>query len=318
MSFYWNDEEREPRVINILLTIVLSMITIALLFSSIFIVRDGTVAVLTTLGKYSDDEVLPGAHMKWPIVQGIIRQDVKVQTVNYKGNIDRPDREGIVNKPSISVLDEKNLPIQIELTVQYIPIKSRVADLLREVGVDYFEKKVNPLIRDVVRDIAASYGAEDIARKRTEMGEKITAALTNAFKSHNYFILANVNIRHIALPESVAKKIREVQEQKQEEQKLQMREKQAVVTKRIQIINARREAEKRIIEAKASAERKKIAAQAEAYRISIVAKSRSEANKKISASLSPILIRNQHIRKWNGQYPRTMLGGKEQILLNLK
>lgn len=273
---------------------------------SFFTIRDGYVGVKTTFGEFAAEPSMPGINAKIPFIQGVIKMDTKIQTVTYKGPQDLEDGDGLINKPAITVLDNKNLPIGVEMTIQYRPKAEEMPGILRNYGKNYFDKAINPVIRDVVRDIAGSYEAETVAQKRAEIGAAITMELQNKF-SELPFILGEVALRNLALPPSVLNKIQQVQEAKQEEQRLSMVEKQAEVNKRIEIINAEREAEKRIIEAKAKAEA-----------ILAVANAQSAANRKLAASLTQLLVKQQAVDKWDGKYPTTLMSDDTGVLLNMQ
>jgi len=292
------------------------IIFIVLLIQSTYTIKDGTVGVLVTFGKYSDEVKSPGIHFKIPLVQSVIIQDVKMQSAHYKGNKDLPDEHGIVNKPSITVMDMKNLPISIEMTVQYTPNREEMPTILRTFGSNYFEKKINPVIRAISRDVIGMYEAETIAIERQKIGVELKASLAKEFETMP-FILNDVALRNIRLPASVQNKIMQVQEAKQEEERLKMAEKQAEVQKRIQVIDARREAEKKVIAAKASAEQQVIAAKAEAEKITLQSKAVASANKRVSASLTQLLVKQHVVEKWDGAYPKTMLSSDAHMLLSL-
>lgn len=280
---------------------------LSLIFGSFYTVEDGTVGVVDTFGKYDDSESTPGLHWKMPFIQGVTFMDGKMQTVNYKlgAHDDGDPMDGVNERPLISILDAKNLPIGIELTVQYTPDTTQMSDILRTYGENYFERKLNPIIRDVTRDVASGYDAEDIARKRTEIGAAMKATLSESFKALP-FILNEVAIRDIQLPPSVSEKIRQVQEAKQEEQRLAMVEKQAEVNKKIEIINAQREAEVAVTRAKGQAES-----------ILAVASAQASANHKVSASLTELLVKQNQIEKWNGTVPSTVLGSDTGVFMSM-
>lgn len=72
-------------------------------------------------------------------------------------------------------------------------------------------------------------------------------------------------------------------------------------------------AQKRLVEERAEAETKRIKAQAEADAITIKAEAEAEANRKLSESLTPELIENKKIDKWDGKLP-TVSGEASPII----
>lgn len=277
-------------------------------FGSFYTVDDGEVAVVDTFGKYDDDESKPGLHWKMPFIQGVTFQDVRMQTVNYKYNPNGYGQtdSGVFVQPRISILDSKNLPIGIDITMQFTPDATQMSDILRTYGANYLEKKLNPIVRDVVRDVASGYEAENIARKRGEIGEQMKVKLSEEFAKLP-FELNEVAIRAIDLPPSVAEKVRQVQEAKQEEQRLAMVEKQAIVNKKIAVIDAEKKAEVARTEA-----------QGKADAILAVAIAQAKANKKVAASLTSLLVQQNQIEKWSGTVPQTVLGDSSNVLMSIK
>ena len=285
---------------------------------SFYTVESGTVGVLNTLGKYDPDEIQPGLHFKMPLVQKVYSFDIKLQAVNYKSNKDLPDSQGVINKPAIRVLDNKNLPIGIELTVQFTPKASEASEILSQYGKTYFDKLINPLVRDVVRDVVGQYQAEQIASDRTKIANEISTGLQEKFAKLP-LTLNEVLLRDIKLPKVVVKKIEEVQIAKQEEQKLAMIEKQAEKRQKIKTIEANTKLIEITTKAKAEAEKKKIEADAKAYQITKEAEAIAKANKEIAASVTDKLIQYEWIKKWSGELPKTYLGNEKSggLILNL-
>ncbi|HHJ39684.1 MAG: hypothetical protein AXA67_00795 [Methylothermaceae bacteria B42] len=294
--------------------VVAGIFFLGLLFMTVYTIESGTVGVLSTFGKYDADEREPGIHFKIPMVQKVRVFDVKLHTVTYHQGKPLPAREGVINKPIIQVLDNKNLPIGIELTVQYTPIPSEASEILARFGDNYFEKLINPIVRDVVRDVVGKYQAEKIASDRSAIGHEIRVMLAEKFKQLP-FQLNDVALREIKLPQIVLKKIEEVQLAKQEEQRLAMVEKQAEKNQKIKTIEANTRLIEVTTQAKAEAEKKRIEADAKAYQITKEAQAKAKANHLIASSITDKLIRYRSVEKWNGTYPATLMQGEGKSLM---
>ena len=285
----------------------LGLLSLSAVLGSFYTVEDGTVGVVSKFGKYYEQEADPGLNWKTPFIEEVTHVDVKLQTVNYKHNTGGYGllEDGVFIQPQISILDNKNLPIGIDITVQFTPEAGEMDYILRTYGPNYLEKKINPIVRDVVRDVASGYDAENIAKKRMEIGEAMETRLQESF-SGLPFTLNAVALRGINLPDSVSEKIRAVQEAKQEEQRLAMVEKQALVNKNIAIIDAEKAAEVARTEAKGVADA-----------IFIKAKAQADANKKVAASLTPLLVKQNQIEKWDGAVPKYQMGENAGVLFQM-
>ena len=292
-----------------LLTVGALFVGAFLFMSAYYTIETGTVGVLSTFGKYDPEEKSPGLHLKVPIFQSIKVFDVKMQTVNYNGPRDEPDFVGVINKPSIEVLDDKNLRIGLDLTVQYTPDPSRADEILATYGFNYFEKKLNAIIRTIVRDAASKYAAENIATERQSLGRSIKLELAKSFEALP-FSLNEVALRNIVLPRIVTEKIEQVQQAKQEEQRLAMVKKQIEQEQLIKETQAQTKLIEVTTAAKAEAEKRKIEADAQAYKIKIEAEAVAKANEMIAKSLTPNLVTYKGLEVWNGVMPQTLMGSE--------
>ncbi len=282
------------------------------IFAAMYTIQSGTVGVLVTFGRYSEEVKLPGLHFKVPFIQDVKVFDIKLQTANYLGQ-GGYEEDGVSNVRRIEVMDNKNLPIGIDMSVQYTPIPDEANMILEKYGRNYFQKLINPIIRKVARDVIGKYQAEEIASKRSQIGVELKVQLSEDFQaSAPYFLLNNINLREIKLPSMVIKKIEEVQLAKQEEQRLTMVEQQAKKSQEIKTIEANTKLIEVTTQAKADAEKKRIAADAKAYQIMAEARAVAEANKLIATSITQELIDYRSIERWSGQYPQTLIGGGEQ------
>lgn len=286
------------------------LILILGLFSATYTVETGNVGVLSTFGKYQKESVLPGLHIKIPLIQKIHILDIKLQSANYIGRKDLADKRGVINKPYISVLDNKNLPIGIDLTVMYTPAANEGSLILGKYGVNYFDKVINPNIRDVVRDVIGKYPAEKIASDRSVISGELKVRIDKKFEQLP-FVLNEVSLRNIQLPKIVLKKVEEVQIAKQEEQKLAMVENQAKKKQKIQTIQANTRLIEVTTKARAEAEKQKIAADAKAYKLKVESLAIAEANTLIAKSITSELINYKSIEKWTGQYPKLLMQGND-------
>ncbi|SCA64201.1 Uncharacterized protein SCG7086_CO_00040 [Chlamydiales bacterium SCGC AG-110-P3] len=307
------DSNVNPKGIGILVAFLL---IIGVVSQGVYTVKSGTAGVLSTFGEYSDSVQLPGIHFKIPLIQEIHVMDIKMQTANYQDRSDMVDRDGVLRRPRILVLDSKNLSIGMDITVQFTPKADKGKEILSTYGTNYFEKLINPIIRDVIRDVVSQYQAEEIAFKRSQISTELNIMLAKKFETLP-FTLDDMQLRDIDLPQIVRKKIEEVQLAKQEEQRLAMIEKQAAKNQSIKTIEANTKLIEVTTQAKGDAEKKRIEAEAKAYQIEKEAAAMAEANHIIAKSLSADLIRYESVRRWNGEYPKMLLSGQNELLLQL-
>ena len=259
-------------------------------FKPFVVINSGEVGILTTAGKFNPTPLQPGIHFFIPGIQDVIVVDTRVRIVNYKSNAGEGDfdrRGGVLIKPAIEVLDARGLPVNIELTVQYRLNPARAPQTIAEWGLNWEEKIINPIVRDVVRNVIGQYKAEELPVKRNEIAIKIQSDIEKEIHKlpGKPVELVSVQLRSIILPKKIKEQIERVQIAKQEAERM-----------KYEVLRAKQEAEKRAALAHGQAEAKKIQAQGEADRIRIEAEAQSRANKLISESLTPELLQLRQIQ----------------------
>lgn len=280
-----NDMGKKATPIYILLIIV------AILFISkpYVIVDEGERGIKVTTGKYEPTPLEPGLHFIIPGIQKVIIVDTKVRIINYKSTVDRlgVPGTGIITNSPITVLDARGLPVSIQLTVQYQLNQKYASQTISNWGLSWEDKIINPVVRDVVRNVIGGYEAESLPVKRNEIAKLIEAKVRENIESldNEPAILYSVQLREIVLPPKVKEQIERVQLAKQEVEKAQQ-----------EVERAKQIAFKAQEEARGLAEAKKIRAEGEATARLIEAQAEAKANIVISESLTKQLLELEQIK----------------------
>lgn len=265
---------------------LLGLLVIIALGKPWVIINSGEVGILKTLGKYQDEPLYPGFHILIPFIQKAIIVDTKVRQIDYNSIETSMDKRGITQKPPISVLDSRGLPVNIELTVQY-SLKSDIAPkTIATLGLNWEEKTINPNARDVVRSVIGNYTAEELPIKRNAIAKLIEEGMIKRLKKVEYdpINLIAVQLRAIVLPKKIRDQIERVQVAKQEAERA-----------RYEVERTKQEALKAAEKARGEAEAKRIEAKGNADKRLIEAKAEATANREISASLTRNLIQLKQI-----------------------
>jgi regulator of protease activity HflC (stomatin/prohibitin superfamily) len=256
------------------------------------IINEGERGIKVTTGKYEPMPLEPGLHFLIPVIQKVILVDTKVRIVNYKSvekmiSDGRSSDAGILTKPPITVLDKRGLPVTIELTVQYQLNKTYASQTISKWGVSWEEKIINPVVRDIVRNVVGAYEAETLPIKRNEIAVLIDTKIREKVDSleNSPANLQSVQLREIILPTKVKEQIERVQLAKQEVEKAQQ-----------EVERAKQIAFKQQELARGEAEAKKIQAQGLADATLIEATAKAKANNLISESLTPNLLALEQIQ----------------------
>jgi len=286
------------------LYVLLALLALLLIAKPYEIIQSGEVGIKVTAGKFDPIPLEPGIHFFIPGIQKIIKVDTKVRIINYKSEHDTTFgsvNEGIIEKPAISVLDARGLPVSIDLTVQYRLNPANAPQTIATWGLSWEEKLINAVVREVVRNVIGRYKAEELPIKRNEIATLIEQEIRkkiDSFKNKPVF-LESVQLREINLPPKIKEQIERVQIAKQEAERM-----------KYEVEKAKQEAEKRAAQARGEAEAKKIRAQGEAERIMIEAKAKAQANIEIGKSVTPELIQLKQVEV-QGKFNEALKSNKD-------
>ncbi len=268
---------------------LIAVVVLLVLARPFTIIEEGERGILSTNGKYQDQALLPGLHFIIPVIQKVYKVDTKVRIINYASRVEASggNAAGINVKPAITVLDKRGLPVSIELTVQYRLNSQFAAQTISNWGFSWEDKIINPVVRDVVRNVVGRYDAESLPQLRNQIALEIDKSVRDNVSSltNSPADLQSVQLREIGLPEKVKEQIERVQVAKQEVQKAEQ-----------DVQRAKQEALKRAAEAEGIAEKARIEAKGIADAVTIEADAKSKANYLISKSLTTQLIQLEQIR----------------------
>ncbi len=273
------------------LTYFLIAIVLVLVLAKPFtIIEEGERGILSTNGKYSDQSLLPGLHFILPVIQKVYIVDTKVRIINYASSIEAGGgsaSSGINAKPAITVLDKRGLPVAIELTVQYRLNAQYAAQTISNWGFSWEDKIINPVVRDIVRNVVGKYDAEVLPQMRDNIAADIETGIRKSVVGleNAPADLQSIQLREIVLPPKVKEQIENVQIAKQQVQRAEQ-----------EVQRAEQEALRRAAESRGIAEKARIEAQGLADAVTIEAEAKAKANYLISKSLTPDLLKLEQIQ----------------------
>jgi len=286
-----------------LLYFLIAVIALLVLAKPFTVIQEGERGILSTNGKYQDQALLPGLHFIIPVIQKVYVVDTKVRIINYASHMEaNGGREsGIVGKRAVTVLDKRGLPVAIELTVQYRLNAEYAAQTISNWGFTWEDKIINPVVRDVVRNVVGQYDAESLPMIRDKIAAEIEEGLRKNIASlkNTPVILQSVQLRDIILPQKVKDQIERVQIAKQEVQKAEQ-----------EVQRAKQEALKKAAQAQGVADQARIEAQGKADAIEIRANAQAKANLLISKSLTTKLLELEQM-KVQGKFNEALQNNKD-------
>ncbi len=210
------------------------IIFIILIFGSFYIISAGQRGVILTFGKPSESAIGEGLHFKLPIIQRIVKMDVK--TLKYEADLTAASKD----------LQDVNTRVAINYRI----LSERVPEIYRTIGLNYQDIVIYPLEQETNKGITAKYTAEELITKREEVREKMRNDLKDKLDSRG-IIVEEVSIIDFKFSEIFTQAI---------ENKVTA-EQDALAAKN-KLAQVEYEAKQRIVQATAEAEAIRIQAQA--------------------------------------------------------
>jgi regulator of protease activity HflC (stomatin/prohibitin superfamily) len=198
-----------------------------MLLQSCAVVKQDEVAIKRKNGRLKGEPKTGGAYLYNPLFTSFL--EVPIRTVNMKENIDIPSKEG--------------LTISSEMAILYRIDKNRIKDILINVGENYEEDLIAPVFRSAIADVSAKYMAKDMHTGERAQIENAVKDMMMETLGPKGFIIENVLMKRIILPQSLSKAIEDKLAAEQEAQRMEF------VLQR-----ERQEAERRKIEAQGISE----------------------------------------------------------------
>lgn len=208
---------------------ILIGIFIVLFFSSRFfvIVDAGTVGVISTFGKVSENAYDPGFHLKNPF-SNIIEMSTRTLSYTMSGT---PSEGEIQGDDSIQALAKDGGQVWFDVTVLYKLQSEAASGVYSDLGTAYQEKLIRPQIRSTIREVAALYPVTELySGKREAAQQEMLTRMTESIEPRGITVedvlLRKVNISE-QLSASIEAKLSAQQEVQRQEFEIQKAEKEA-------------------------------------------------------------------------------------------
>jgi len=207
--------------------IVAVAVLLALLIMNPFVKIDaGERGVLLNFGAVQDEVLGEGLHLRIPIMQKIVKLDVKIQKSETRSEAASKDLQDIKSV--------------IALNYHIIPDKANW--VYQNIGVAFKERIIDPTVQEAVKAVTAKYTAVQLIGERENVSTAIKDALSQKLADYNLFVDG-----FSVIDFSFSKKFTDAIESKQEAEQFALRAQRDL--ERIKI-----EAEQKVAQAKAEAE----------------------------------------------------------------
>lgn len=261
-------------------------------------VPTGHTGVVTTFGRVEDYVLTEGFHIKTPF-QKVIMMDNRAQRQTLK----------------MSAFSSDIQQVDVTCTVNYAIDQVNAQNLYKNVGENYYYKKMEARIKECTKSVFTRYTAEKLMEVRNTLSNQIEELLAPEMLEIGIRI-ETISIEDVDFTDAFTDAVEAKQVALQKKLKTETEQAELVSvaqsTAERDIIAAKADAEKREILAQTEAEIKKIEADAAAYAVKVQAEAEAQANQLISASLTDDLISYTEANRWDGQLPQIV--GSEGML----
>lgn len=288
---------------KIIFTTISILIIIICFFGSYTVIDAGERGIVVSkMSGVSDRILTEGLHFKLPIID-------KVRIINVQTKK--------VERQTISTSIDQQI-VNVNVALNYHPNVDSVNKLYQEIGIDYESRIIIPVIEDSIKTIMAQFKAEDLIKKRDEVGLK-TKELIKEKIEKKYITIDEFNIIDMDFSDIYNKAIEEKTTAEQEIGKSKNRLETIKVEKEQTIVEAEAEKQKKILESESRAESILIESKAKAESILIEAEAKAKAIEIIGNAINDNdkYIKYFYIENWDGVQPKFIGNGGEGLIINL-
>lgn len=156
---------------NVVLIVVVIVIVI-LLASSVSIIKSGTVGVVSIMGKIQDNVFQPGLNFKIPFISTVIVADVKTQKFDVETSAASKDLQTVTSR----------------IVVNYHIDPDKAASLYKNVGREYVNTIMSPVVQEALKAVTAQFSAEELITQRQVVSSNIKGTLVDKFLPYGLIV----------------------------------------------------------------------------------------------------------------------------------
>lgn len=159
----------------------IGILFLILIFGGFYTISAGYRGVILTFGKPTMTAMTEGLHIKIPLVQKIIKMNVKTQ--KYEADLTAASKD----------LQDVNTKIAIN----YHILPEKVPEIYRDIGISYTETVIYPYEQETNKGITSQFTAEELITKREQVREKMKVDLAEKLRPRG-IIVEEVSIVNFA------------------------------------------------------------------------------------------------------------------------
>lgn len=286
-------------------TAVIIALVVIVLFVCTVRIPAGYVGVVYNMnGGISDKTLIQGFHVISPT------QNVTTYSIGIEQSYLTASNDGdSSNDESFEVPSNDGKGLTVDMAFTYRYDADRVADTFTrfkgQSGKDVKNSFIKPNIMSWTKEVTAKYSVIDLlGDKRATLNSELTDYLKQKFEPYG-IVIESVSLINIDPDEETRSA---VQKKVNAQQDLEL----AKIEQQTANVNAEKEKEVAITKANQEKETAQINAESKL----IEAQAQADANRLISQSLTPELIRQQMYDKWDGKLPTVQAGNDSSVIVD--
>lgn len=264
------------------------VLSILILITSFFgIVPTGYTGILRTMGRVENYTLEAGFNLIKPW-QDLVLMDNREQRIQFTQQAFSSDIQ------------------QVDMTgsVVFSIDKTTAMNLYKNVGTDYVNIVVVPILNEDIKSVISKYTAEDLIGQRGILSSEILTDLRTDLADYGLNI-SSVSIENIDFTDAFESAVEAKQVATQTKQKAETEQAQLTM-------ETEQAAERKRIEAQAEADVARIEAEAKQY----AGECEAAMNTALAKSITPELVQYYYAQAWDGKLPSTMLGDSVIPMIN--
>ncbi|MBI2157330.1 MAG: prohibitin family protein [Candidatus Rokubacteria bacterium] len=267
-----------PRAV---LAIAIGVPALIFVFSIFRVIPAGQVGVKVLFGQVEPVPLREGLNVLWNPLYEIVTMNTRVLKHTARYDAASKDLQAV----------------HVDMVLNFRVVPERAPEVYKSIGLGYSNIIIDPGAQEILKANTATHNAAEILLKRPLIKNEVQQALT-AYLSKYGIELKEAALANIRFDPNYEKAVeaKQIEEQKAEQ-------------KRYELIQAQRQAE--IVTAQAKGKGDAALAEARGVADALRVKGEAEAayNAKVAASLTPVLIQQQYLHRWDGRLPQYSLGG---------
>lgn len=246
-------------------------------YSTFRTIPTGNVGVTTLFGKVRETPLHEGFNITLPLVE-VTNMSIQMQKHTLVYDGATKDSQ----------------KVHIDMVLNFRLDGTHAPKVFQETGMNYADLIIDPAAQEVLKAETANHEAGDLLRNRPKVKEAVQKNLKIWLEKY-HIKLEEVAIANIKFEPSYEHAIEAKQVQQQVAQQ-----------REYELEQAKKEAEIAAAKAKGLADSRRIQADAEA-----------DYNKKVSASITPEIIKMEYLKRWDGKLPSVLSDGKGNLIFTL-